>query len=174
MQPLTLTGILPARYDGWTIRTATGLIAGPERPAVTLETRGVRVSTSMAIPTKVLTSVRPSAPPFSAARASKVMSVTFGESFTNKGRRAARFGAGDVQFVSVNPLALIQDFNTTDVILGGVAEDVHQAARPECAQKGQLFLQEFPCTHVLQADGVQHPRLRFINARRWIARHGLG
>src|SRR2546422_5258765 len=68
-------------------------MAGPERPPVTFEMRGVRVSTSIAIPTNVLTRVSPSAPAASATRASTVMSVTFGESFTNNGKRAAFFEA---------------------------------------------------------------------------------
>ena len=41
-------GIFTAFEASWTMRTAIGLIAGPERPPVTLAMRGRRVSTSMA------------------------------------------------------------------------------------------------------------------------------
>jgi len=49
------------------------------------ETRGVRVSVSIAMPTNVFTSDSASAPAVSAARANTVISVTFGESFTITG-----------------------------------------------------------------------------------------
>ena len=83
------------------MRSATGLMAGPESPAVRLEMRGSRLSISIAMPTNVLTSERASAPADSAARASTVMSVTLGESFTKSGRLAARFAAPTTSSVSV-------------------------------------------------------------------------
>ena len=51
-------------------------------PPVTVESIGRLRSASIAIPSRVLMRETLSAPPFSAARAISVMSVTFGESFT--------------------------------------------------------------------------------------------
>ena len=73
------------------MRRAIGLMAGPESPAVTLAMRGLRVSASMAMATKVLTSEMASAPASCAMCAICAMLVTLGESFTIRGRRAARF-----------------------------------------------------------------------------------
>src|SRR5882757_8327464 len=71
------------------MRRAIGLMAGPLRPAVTLEMRGLRVLASIAMPTNVLTSEIASAPAFSADLAMAAMLVTLGESFTITGRRDA-------------------------------------------------------------------------------------
>src|SRR6476659_8075138 len=73
------------------MRSAIGLIAGPLRPAVTFEIRGLRVSASIAMATKVLTSERASAPALAAARAMREIEVTFGESLTITGRVEADF-----------------------------------------------------------------------------------
>ena len=69
----------------------------------------------------------------------------------------ARVGAGDVELVSVNALAGVRNLDRAHVVVSRVAEDVDNAARLEGAEKGQLFFQEFPGAHVLQADGVEHP-----------------
>src|ERR1700689_4656617 len=69
------------------MRTAMGLIAGPERPPVLLAMRGRRLSTSIDSDKKVLTRESASAPAFSAQRAIWAMDVTLGESFTINGRR---------------------------------------------------------------------------------------
>src|SRR5215467_12544854 len=71
------------------MRKAIGLMAGPLKPAVTLEMRGLRASASMAMPTKVLTSEMASAPASSAALAMAGMLVTLGDSLTISGHRAA-------------------------------------------------------------------------------------
>src|SRR6266481_1323475 len=71
------------------MRRAMGLMADPLSPAVTLEMRGLRVSASMAMATKVLTREMASAPAFSADLAMAGMLVTLGESFTINGRRDA-------------------------------------------------------------------------------------
>src|SRR5881275_863420 len=71
------------------MRKAMGLMAGPLSPAVILEMRGLRVSESTDIATKVLTSEIASAPAFSADLAIMGMLVTLGESFTINGRREA-------------------------------------------------------------------------------------
>ena len=69
------------------MRTAIGLIAGPESPPVLFAMRGRRVSTSIERDKKVLTRDSASAPAFSAQRAICAMEVTLGESFTIRGRR---------------------------------------------------------------------------------------
>src|SRR5215470_10961119 len=71
------------------MRSAMGLMAGPLSPAVTLEMRGLRVSTSMAILTNVLTREMASAPASSADLAMAGMLATLGESLTISGRRDA-------------------------------------------------------------------------------------
>ena len=72
-----------------TIRSATGLIAGPESPPVTFPRHGRRFRQSTASPCSVLTSEIPSAPPFTAPSATFTMSVTFGVSFAKTGRFVA-------------------------------------------------------------------------------------
>src|SRR5437764_12554145 len=71
------------------MRSAIGLMAGPLRPAVMFEMRGLRVSASTDIATHVLTREMASAPAFSADLAINGILVTLGESFTISGRRDA-------------------------------------------------------------------------------------
>ena len=71
------------------MRSATGLIAGPESPPTTRASFGRRVSASIAMPSSVLMSETASAPSASTARAISTMSVTFGLSFTISGRCVA-------------------------------------------------------------------------------------
>src|SRR5579864_8539135 len=68
------------------MRTAIGLIAGPDSPPVMLLSRGFRVSTSIDIARKVLTRLRASAPAFAATWAIWAIEVTLGESLTISGR----------------------------------------------------------------------------------------
>src|SRR6266480_6394152 len=68
------------------MRSAMGLIAGPDNPAVKFEIRGRRVSGSIAKATNVFTSEIASAPAPSATLAICEMLVTFGESLTIRGR----------------------------------------------------------------------------------------
>jgi len=81
-----------------------GLMAGPDKPAVMLAMRGLRVSASMAMATKVLTSEMASAPASCATRAIWAMLVTLGESFTINGRwewrRAEDAGADAISLVN--------------------------------------------------------------------------
>jgi len=70
----------------WTSRCASGLIAGPLSPPVTLAMRGRRVSASMAMPTKVFTAETASAPASRQARANATMSVTLGDSLMISGK----------------------------------------------------------------------------------------
>src|SRR5205809_8081184 len=75
------------------MRSAIGLIAGPDKPAVRFEIRGLRVSGSIASAIKVLISERASAPASSATRAIRGILVTLGDSFTLSGRRDSRLHA---------------------------------------------------------------------------------
>ena len=83
MPPIPMIGTPGSARATWkTIRTASGLIAGPESPPVPNERRGRAVAGSIAIPTNVLTSERTSAPESRAARADSTRSGALGESFT--------------------------------------------------------------------------------------------
>ena len=90
MPPIPTTGMRTLRARAQTIASATGLIAGPDRPPVTLRSRGRRVATSTARPRSVLMAQSASAPSASTARPTAVMSVTFGDSFTHSGMRTRR------------------------------------------------------------------------------------
>ncbi len=90
MPPMPMIGTPGRARATWkTMRTARGLIAGPESPPVPKERIGRPLSASIAMPTKVLTSDRTSAPDSRAARAEATMSGALGESLTIRGRRVA-------------------------------------------------------------------------------------
>ncbi len=72
-----------------TMRSATGLIAGPQRPPVRLPRNGRRVWRSSTSALKVLTSDSPSAPAPSAAAPISVTSRTFGVSLASRKRPVA-------------------------------------------------------------------------------------
>ena len=72
------------------MRSASGLIAGPESPPVPNGERGRAVAGSIAIPTSVLMSERTSAPASRAARAGPTRSGALGESLTISGRASRR------------------------------------------------------------------------------------
>ncbi|MPN02616.1 hypothetical protein SDC9_149832 [bioreactor metagenome] len=82
MPPIPMTGIFTARNTSHTIRTAIGLIQGPESPPVIVDNFGFLLSTSIAIPKKVLTRDTASAPSSSTPRAIWEISVTLGDNFT--------------------------------------------------------------------------------------------
>src|SRR5262252_3990840 len=71
------------------MRTAIGLMAGPERPPVMLLSRGLRVSTSIDIARNVLTRLTASAPASAATLAICATEVTLGESLMISGRFVA-------------------------------------------------------------------------------------
>ena len=75
------------------MRTATGLMAGPDMPPVLLASTKLRLWMSIFMPVRVLIRDSASAPPASAARAISVMSVTLGVSFMMTGCFATRFTA---------------------------------------------------------------------------------
>src|ERR1700679_2912170 len=87
--PMPMTGTFTARALSYTMRTAMGLMAGPESPPVVFVRRGLRVSISIDSARKVLTSDMASAPELAATRAIWAMDVTFGESLTMSGRLVA-------------------------------------------------------------------------------------
>ena len=82
--PRPMTGIFTALATWCTIRSATGLTQGPDKPPVPMLKLLRRRSISTLIPIKVLMSDTESAPSASTARAISAMSVTLGESFTIK------------------------------------------------------------------------------------------
>ena len=86
MPPNPDTGILTAFATCHTMRSATGLMAGPANPHVIFPRIGRLVLTSMASPKSVLTRDSESAPASSTAFAIVTISVTFGDSFTITGR----------------------------------------------------------------------------------------
>jgi len=61
MPPTPTSGMRTARASSWTMRRATGLMAGPERPPVPLARRARRVATSTAVARSVLMAVSASA-----------------------------------------------------------------------------------------------------------------
>src|SRR5215472_14363827 len=88
--PMPSTGIVTDLAASYTMRTAMGLIAGPESPALMLAMRGLRELTSMAMARNVLTNEMASAPASWATWAICAMLVTLGDSFTISGRAEYR------------------------------------------------------------------------------------
>ena len=78
--PDPMTGIPTARAVSWQRASASGLIAGPDRPPVVRLSFDCILSRSIAMPTKVFTAVTASAPPCSHAIARSPIEVTSGES----------------------------------------------------------------------------------------------
>jgi hypothetical protein len=89
MPPMPITGIFTARAACQAMRTATGRMAGPDKPPVPKARRGRRASTSTTRPSRVLMQDTASAPASSEARANTAMSATFGESLGMTGSRVA-------------------------------------------------------------------------------------
>src|ERR1700733_12714905 len=67
------------------MRSAMGLIAGPDKPPVMLVSLGRRVSTSIDMPRKVFVKLNASAPASAASFAMVAIDVTLGDSFTING-----------------------------------------------------------------------------------------
>src|SRR5215213_10038702 len=82
------------------MRTAIGLIAGPETPPVWFARSGFRRRTSMAIPTRVLINEIASAPASSTAAATEAILAAPGLSLTMSGNvvaeRTARVTSADI------------------------------------------------------------------------------
>jgi sialidase-1 len=77
-------GIFTALYTSQTILTAIGLMHGPDKPPVIVDSFGFLLSISIAIPRKVFTSETESAPAPSTARAISLILVTLGDNLTIK------------------------------------------------------------------------------------------
>ena len=110
-----------------TQRTATGRIAGPDRPAGSRRpARGAWSPVSMAIPGSVLIIESPSAPAPTQARAIATMSVTSGDSLANTGMsyrapcpRTAATTAPAAPGVEANGRPAVADVRAADVHLDG-------------------------------------------------------
>src|SRR5207247_1203600 len=90
MPPMPTTGMRTARASSWTMRSATGLMAGPERPPLPAARRGRRASRSIAVARRVLMAGSASAPSVSAARPTRVLSPPAGLLRADRGAHAAR------------------------------------------------------------------------------------
>ena len=149
----------------------------------------------MAMPVIVLMIDSPSAPPSAQARASATMSEVLGVSLIQSGflitarqartrsREHARVGAeldaarldvraGDVHLQRVDAVEAVEPGAAGDVLVEGLAEEVHQHARPALAQERQLVALEALDADVLEADRVEHPRRGLADARRRRCRSG--
>ena len=82
---MPMSGIFTAFATWYTIRTATGKIAGPEKPPILLAITGCLLRISIRMPSSVLMRDSPSAPASSAALAMDAMSVTLGLSLIYTG-----------------------------------------------------------------------------------------
>src|SRR5437868_9146001 len=81
-----------------------------------------------------------------------------------------RVGTGNIELVSCNPFARIQEFDGVFVIFAGIAEYIRNDHRIfDLAKPWQFFFYERPSTNILQSNGIQHSSRRFVQARRRIA-----
>jgi hypothetical protein len=88
MPPWPMMGMRCGRatsYTWWTLSSAIGLIAGPDRPPCTLPITGRRSSTSIAMPMMVLITASASEPASMQRRAFSRMSVWLGDSLVMSG-----------------------------------------------------------------------------------------
>src|SRR5208337_1461973 len=69
---------------------------------------------------------------------------------------------------------LVEDLQTPNIIFSGIGKYVYDAACLESAQEGKLFSEEAPRADILKANGIEHPGLGLIDARRRISLHRLG
>ena len=152
----------------------------------------MRVSTSIAIARKVLTSEIASAPASSAARANDATSVTFGVSFgitgsdrdlahgahdvVGAGQAAAELDAAfldvrarDVELDRADAFVVGQHARDFAVFVERRSADVDEGRRVEAPQFRQLLGDEPMDANALQADGVDHAGRRFDDARRRVA-----
>ena len=150
-------------------------------------------STSMAMPSTVFTSVTASAPASAAAAAISGRSATFGLSLAHRGRPAAAVAAtaaagrasasGRTCAGGLEVRAAQVDLHGHDrrrgrrqhlgrggELVDGATPDRGHDARPVATSGGQLVGQPVLDAGALQADGVQHPRGRRVQARRRVAR----
>ena len=173
-----------------TQRTATGRIAGPDRPPVTPPSAGAIVSVSMTMPSRVLISENPSAPASAQARAMCTMSVTSGDSLANTGcagsaaRRTAPMTRERRDRVAREDLAAALDIRAGDVdlerrhrrvagslragvdeLVGVPAGDRDDGPRAVLGQPGQVVRDERVDPRALQPDRVEHAAGRLGHPR---------
>src|ERR1700688_3745674 len=85
-----------------------------------------------------------------------------------------RIRAGDIQLVSGNAFALVENLNSVFVVFTRVYEDVGDHKNIfDFAQLGKLLVNKSAGANVLQSDGIQHSGCGLVEARRGIADHGL-
>ncbi len=171
------------------MRTAIGRMAGPLRPPTMFDRFGRRVSTSMAIARKVLTSDTASAPASSAALAMDATSVTFGVSFGMTGRCVTFFTAPTTSTVpcrlqpKVMPPSLMfgQEMFSSRACTPSASERMRASSTysssvlpqmlttlvaPSRPQLGELLVDVAVDADALQPDRVQHAGRRLDDALR--------
>jgi hypothetical protein len=173
-----------------------GLMAGPESPAVTLAMRGLRVGVDGHGDESIdqrdgvgARFLRDAGHLCNAGHVGRKLDDqrperdAFGAShhFLEGVRIAAELqsafgcvGAGNVQFVGGNAFAVVENLDGSFVVIAGIAEHVGQhndILHP--LEFGQLLSEKCRGSDVLQADGVEHARSGFPQARRRIANHWL-
>ena len=80
--------------------------------------------------------------------------------------------AGNVQFVGGNALAIIENLDSSFIILARIAEDVRENYDVlDLPKPGQFLLEKRRCPNVLQADGIEHTGGSFPQPWRRIADH---
>ena len=177
------------------MRTAIGLIAGPDSPPVTLVSRGLRVSTSIDMARKVFTRLTASAPDAAHTRAMLRDGGDVGRELHHQ--RALRdvldlvhqiferagvgteghaagmhVGAGDVQLIGGDAVGVVQALDDRFVIGHRVAEHVDDdLAGGIAAERRQFLLDELDDADVLQPDGVEHACGGLDNAWRGMSLH---
>ncbi len=174
------------------MRSAIGLMAGPDRPPNVVAIRGRRRRASMAIADRVLMTERPSAPPAIAARASATTSVQLGVSLMMSGSfmtarhclTSSRNTAGSVPNSTPPFLMLGHDTFISSACTPSMASSAAPQATysskvspkkltttlvPSRLQERQLLVAKPFDADVLEADRVDHPRRGLADARQWIA-----
>ena len=178
------------------MRSAIGLMAGPDRPPKMVAIFGFRVRASMAIPVIVLMMERPSAPPSAQALASETMSEVLGVSLIQSGflitsrqaRTRSRSTRGSVPnsippalmfgqetFISsaVDAVQAVEPRPAVDVLVEGAPKKFTSTRVPHVPQVGQLLALEALDADVLEANRVDHARRGLADARRGVAEAGL-
>ena len=82
-----------------------------------------------------------------------------------------RIRAGDVELVGRQPFRVFEDPNHSDILIDCVAEHVCYDGCAVLAQRRELLRDKGAHSHILQADGIEHPRRRLAQAGRRGAGH---
>ena len=195
--PTAMTGNAFAFAICQTIRSTSGLIAGPLRPPVTLPRIGLLLPPVDAMPRSVFTSDTASAPPSAAALAIATMSVTFGVSLAMSGMRAGVAAAADdaprdvgvggevdpagdvrarqVQFQPGQPTAAGRSSSAISTNSSSVLPAMlPMTAVGRDAEVRQVVVEEVVDAVVIEADGVEHAGWGLDRPRRRVADSRLG